>query len=135
EAETCIARGRFDDRAAGLQSSVALRRFDHRKRDAVFDRSARIVVFELEEKLTKTGIEPCDLDERGVADERKDRRRFLRGGRMRELRHVATTRLCCRRKTAAERRSAFRRSSSHSEGRRPCRPRSSESSSQANRGN
>ena len=78
EAEAGVARGRLDDRAAGLQLPIALRRLDHRERDAVLDRAGRILVLQLHEKLARTGIHPRDLDQRRVADERKDGGRFVR---------------------------------------------------------
>ena len=136
QAQTGVASSRFDDRSAGLQFPIALGGFDHRERDAILDRSARVVVFELEKELAETGVEPRDFDQRRVANQRKDRRRFLmRRGRVRELHHVATTPNYCPRRTAGEHRTAFRRSSARSGGRRLYKSRWSESSSTADRGN
>ena len=42
-----VARGRLDDRAAGLQPAVALGGLDQRHRDAVLDRAARVERLEL----------------------------------------------------------------------------------------
>ena len=68
EAEARIARGRLHQRAAGLQASIALRRLDHRQRDAVLDRAAGILVLQLQEQAAGAGIEAGDLDQGRVAD-------------------------------------------------------------------
>ena len=80
EAEAGVARGGFDDRAAGLQMPVALGGFDHRESDAILDRAGRVLVLELHEKLARTGVHPRDLDQRRVADERKNCGRFVARG-------------------------------------------------------
>ena len=49
EADAGVARGRLDDRAAGLQLPVALGRLDHREPDPVLDRAARVQELELRE--------------------------------------------------------------------------------------
>src|SRR5258706_296748 len=70
--EPGVARGRLDDRAAGLEAAVALGRLDHREPDAVLDRAARVLAFELEEELAGARVEVLHLDERRVADEGED---------------------------------------------------------------
>ena len=60
----------------GSKFPIAFRGFDHRQRDAVLDRAGRVLVLELDEKLTRSGIHPRDLDQRRVADQRKNRGRL-----------------------------------------------------------
>ena len=73
EAEARVARGRLHDRAAWLQGTVAFRRLDHRKPDAILDRPAGILVLELEEEAALADLEALHLDDRGVPDERENR--------------------------------------------------------------
>ncbi len=73
QAEAGVARGRFDDGAAGFQRSVALGGLDHRKPDAVLDRAAGILVLELEEEPARSRVDPRHRYQRRVADEREDR--------------------------------------------------------------
>ena len=73
-----VARGRLDDRPAGLEQAGPLGRLDHREADAVLDRAARVEHLELreEERLPVLGPEvaghPPDADERRVPDEVED---------------------------------------------------------------
>ena len=65
-----VARGRLDDRAAGLEAAVLLRRLDHREPDAVLHRAARVQVLELGEELARNVAgEALEPDDRRVADE------------------------------------------------------------------
>ena len=57
QAEAGVAGGGLDDRAAGLQAAVALGGLDHRQADAVLDRAAGVLRFELEEQLAAAGVE------------------------------------------------------------------------------
>ncbi len=77
QAETGIAGSRLDDRAARLQFSIAFRRLDHRESDAILDRAGRILVLEFKKKLARAGVHPRDFHQRRVADERKNRGRFV----------------------------------------------------------
>ena len=69
QAEAGIAGGRLDDGAAGRQPAVALGGLDHRQRDAVLDRAAGILAFELEEQPAGAGVELGELDDRRLADQ------------------------------------------------------------------
>jgi hypothetical protein len=71
EAQAGIAGRRLDDGAAGLEPAVLLGRSDHRAGDAVLDRAARVLVFQLQEQAAKAGVEVPDLNHRGVADQLK----------------------------------------------------------------
>ena len=51
EADAGVARGRLDDRAAGLQQTVALRALDHADADAVLHREAGIEELDLHEDV------------------------------------------------------------------------------------
>ena len=70
EADAGVARGRLDDRAAGLQLPVALGGFDHREPDPVLVRPARVQELELGEDrprhVARDAVEP---DDRRVADQ------------------------------------------------------------------
>ncbi len=69
-----VARGRFDDRAAGLQQAVALGGLDQRDRDAVLDRTAGVERLELRDQpRTHAGPDARQPDERGIADRVEDR--------------------------------------------------------------
>ena len=69
QTETGVSRRRFDHGPARLQFSLLLGRLDHSERDAIFDRAGRILIFQFNEKLAGTGIDPRDLDERRIANE------------------------------------------------------------------
>ena len=73
EPEPGIAGRRLDDRAAGLELAVGLRRLDHRARRPVLERAGRVRALELEKEPAGTAIDAGDLDERRVADEVEDR--------------------------------------------------------------
>ena len=66
--EARVARGRLDDRAAGLQVPAALGLLDHREADAVLDRASRVLELELEEEPAGTGIELAHFQHRRPAD-------------------------------------------------------------------
>jgi len=69
QAEAGIARRRFYNRATRLQLAGALRFVDHRQRNAVFNRAAGILVFQLQEQGAGTGIQFVQLDKRRVANQ------------------------------------------------------------------
>ena len=66
EADAGVPRGRLDDRRAGAQRPVALRRLDHRERRPVLHASARVQELELREHLR--------LEARGDAPQAQERR-------------------------------------------------------------
>ncbi|MPN01533.1 hypothetical protein SDC9_148742 [bioreactor metagenome] len=68
QADAGIAAGRFDDQSAGLEYARLLRGLDHRQRDAVFDRTARIERFDFGHHFGATGIEFGDAHQRRVSD-------------------------------------------------------------------
>ena len=76
-----VARRRLDDRGARLQPPVALRRLDHRQGDAVLDRAAGVLAFQLHEQPARPGVETGYLNHRRIADQaehpRPGRRRYL----------------------------------------------------------
>ncbi len=82
EPKAGVAGGGLDDRGAGLQAAVALRRLDHGEGDAILDGAGGILVLELDEKAAKAGVEPGDFGERRVADQAQDagRGKFGSGG-------------------------------------------------------
>ena len=53
----------------GCRLSVALGGLDHRQADAILDRAAGVLAFELGEQPAGAGIEMGQLDHRRVADE------------------------------------------------------------------
>ena len=57
EAEAGVAGRRLDDRAAGLQAPVALGRLDHGEADAILDRAAGVLAFQLDEQPARPGVE------------------------------------------------------------------------------
>ena len=67
-----IASGALDQGVAGLDPAIALRGVDHAEADAVLDRAAGIVAFELEEQLAASGLEALGLDDRRIADQFED---------------------------------------------------------------
>src|SRR6185437_6051659 len=75
EAEARISGRRLDDRAAGAKLSAALRSVDHGKRDAILDRAAGVLIFQLYEQTAGTGIEPGQLQKSRVANKIKCRMR------------------------------------------------------------
>ena len=79
EADAGVARGRLDDRPAGLQHPVALGRLDHREADPVLDRAAGVQVLELrEDPRAARRREPVEPHDRRAADEVEDRRVLAR---------------------------------------------------------
>src|SRR4029434_1358545 len=120
--------------------------FDHRERDPVLNRPARILILQFQEKVARAGVELRDLHEWCVADQRKDRRRLVMRNRRRwgRLNHSqkatrSSARLCattptgCPQEIAARLESGLRRSSRRNADRRPYTPRLSESTKAADR--
>jgi hypothetical protein len=60
--------------AAGSEAAVAFGGLDHRQADAVLDRAAGVLRFELQEQRARPGVEARDLDQRRVADQFQDGR-------------------------------------------------------------
>ena len=79
EADAGVARGRLDDRPAGLELPLALGLLDHREADPVLDRAARVEVLELGEDpgVARRG-EPVEPHDRRAADEVEDGRILAR---------------------------------------------------------
>ena len=75
--QTGIPCGSLHDRAARLQISLSLGRFDHRQRDSVLDRATRILIFKFQKKLTRASVELRNLHQRRVANERQNCGRFV----------------------------------------------------------
>ncbi len=73
QCQSRIAGGAFDQRRAWLQPPITLGGLDHRKTDAVLNRAAGILRFELEEKLARAAIEASYPDDRRLADQLEDR--------------------------------------------------------------
>ena len=83
-----VAGGGFDDGRAGADFALALGRFDHRAADAVFDRAARVLVFELEKQLAAAAYRAWSTANSGVLPIMSSRL-FAAGGVMgRELPEV-----------------------------------------------
>jgi len=72
QAEAGIARRRFYNRATRLQLAGALRFVNHRQRDAILNRTARILVFQLQEQRAGTGIKLMQLNKRGTTNQFSD---------------------------------------------------------------
>ena len=68
QADAGVARGRLDDRAAGLERAAALGVFDHRQRDPVLDRAAGVAAFGLDPHRMAGAEQAVDADVRGAAD-------------------------------------------------------------------
>ena len=69
QAETGIPRRRLNNRAARLQLAGTLRFVNHRQRNAILNRAARILVFQLQEQRAGAGIKLVQLDKRGTANQ------------------------------------------------------------------
>ena len=70
EADAGVARGRLDDRPAGLELPLALGLLDHREADPVLDGSAGVQVLELgEDPRVARRREPVEPDDRRAPDE------------------------------------------------------------------
>ena len=79
EPDAGVARGRLDDRPAGLQLPLALGGLDHRHPDPVLVRAARIQVLELREQRRRdVAADPVEPDDRRLADEVEQRRVLAR---------------------------------------------------------
>ena len=64
-----VSRRRFDDGLAGRKGSVGFGVFNHRQRDAVLDRTRRVLAFHLpEDAHIRVRAEYRDVDYRRVAD-------------------------------------------------------------------
>lgn len=72
QAQAGIAGGGLDHRAAGLQAAILLGGLDHGAADAVLDGAAGVLGFEFEKQLAGASIQPGDLDQWGITDQRKD---------------------------------------------------------------
>jgi hypothetical protein len=59
----------FDQRVARLDVAALLGRLDHRQADAVLDRAAGILAFQLQVKRARADVEVAGTDDRGVADQ------------------------------------------------------------------
>ncbi len=74
EADTRVARRRFDDRAARLEQAVALGGVDHRDRRTVFDAATGVRHLELRDDLAAQAIgDAPKADEGSVADQIEER--------------------------------------------------------------
>ena len=80
--KTRVACSRFDDATALLQLARLLGRIDHRDRDAILDRVARIHRLHLHEQLARTRVHSLEFEHRRVADHLEDvvKDRCDRGG-------------------------------------------------------
>ncbi len=72
-----IAGSRLDNRAAGYELAIPLGRFNHGERDPIFDRTGRILIFQLQKKVTGPGVDARHFEQRSVADERENRGRMI----------------------------------------------------------
>ena len=68
KAETGVAGGGLDHRAAGLESSILFSGFDHCQRDAVLDRAAGVLAFKLDEKPARSSVQTRHFDQRRVSE-------------------------------------------------------------------
>ena len=69
EADAGVAAGRFNNRRARFQQSLAFRVFDHRQRDAVLYTAAGIGRFQLGVNIRSVGRDhTVQLDQRSTAD-------------------------------------------------------------------
>jgi hypothetical protein len=55
-----------------MQATVAFGSVDHGQADAVLDRAAGVLRFELEEEGAQAGVDAADPDQGGIADEFED---------------------------------------------------------------
>jgi hypothetical protein len=69
QAEAGIARRGLNNRAARLQLAGTLRFVNHRQRNAIFNRAAGVLVFQLQKQRAGTGIKLMQLDKRGTANQ------------------------------------------------------------------
>ena len=72
QAETGIARRGLNNRAARLQLTGTFRFVNHRQRNAILNRPARILVFQLQKERAGTGIKLMQLDQRGTTNQFSD---------------------------------------------------------------
>ena len=68
QAQAGVAGGGFDDGAAGLQLAAGFGGLDHGQGDAVLDRAAGVLVFQLDEQLARASVEVGQRQDRRVAD-------------------------------------------------------------------
>jgi hypothetical protein len=80
KADSGVARGRLDDRAARLELTAPLRVFDHRERDSILDRAARIRPLRFHPDFGAVAEQAVDPDVRGVADGLEDVGGFHQAG-------------------------------------------------------
>ena len=73
QAEAGIARRGLNNRAARLQLAGTFRFVNHRQRNAVFNRAAGVLVFQLQKQRAGTGIKLMQLDKRRAANQFGDR--------------------------------------------------------------
>ena len=82
EADAGVARGRLDDRPAGLQLPGALGLVDHAQRDPVLVRAARVQVLELDQQgRPQLAADLLEADDRRSADQVEQRRVLARHAR------------------------------------------------------
>src|SRR5262249_53626186 len=77
ERDARVAARRLEQLASGLELAGSLRRFDHRLRDAVFDRARRVLALELRVELH--AADRTQLDERRVSDQLEDAHTYTVG--------------------------------------------------------
>ena len=79
ETEARVAGSGLHDSSAGFRAAVRFGGRDHGKGDAVLDRAARVLTFQLDEQAAAADVESSDLDQRRVADQAQDGRIAARG--------------------------------------------------------
>ena len=79
ETEPGVAGSGLDDSSAGFQAAVRFGGRDHGKRDAVLDRAAWVLTFQLDEQAAAANVKSSDLDQRRVANQAQDSRIAARG--------------------------------------------------------
>ena len=67
ETEPGVAGSGLDDSSAGFQAAVRFGGRDHGKRDAVLDRAARVLTFQLDEQAAAASVEARNIDHRGIS--------------------------------------------------------------------
>ena len=79
ETEARIAGSGLHDNSPGFQAAVRFGGRDHGKRDAVLDRAAWVLTFQLDEQAAAANVKSSDLDQWRVADQAQDGRIAARG--------------------------------------------------------
>src|SRR3546814_2572501 len=72
QADAGVARRALDQGVAGLDVAALLGGLDHAHADAVLDRTAGVLVLELQVQLAGAGIQAPGLDDGRIADEFED---------------------------------------------------------------